>query len=332
MGAQITNIAIHLPDCTVSNEQLEAEFEGWSSAKIEKKTGIRKRHVARDSETALTLAIKASEKVFHNYSKTKIDFLLYCTQSPEYYLPSGACILQDTLGLRSNIGALDYNLGCSGFIYGLVLAKSLLQSHVAKSVLLVTTETYTKHIHPGDKSNRTIFGDGAAATIIEESDVEAILNFSLGTDGSGHKNLIVPNGGMKNRYDPFAQEQCDKAGSIRTHNNLFMNGPEIFNFTIKAVPQVVSEVLLQNHLTMEEVDHVIFHQANKYMLEYLRKKLHIPKDKFYINLLSTGNTVSATIPIALKDCIERQIVKEDDKVLLVGFGVGYSWGGTIIRI
>lgn len=332
MGAKITNIEYYLPEKIITNDQLAEQFPDWSSEKIEKKVGIRERHIVREDETALDLALIAGKKILKNYDKNKIDFLLFCTQSPEYYLPSGACILQDRLRLKTDIGAFDYNLGCSGFIYGLALAKSLITSKVASSILLITSETYTKHIHPKDKGNRTIFGDAAAATIIEKSEEEQIGEFVLGTDGSGYKNLIVPNGGLKHQYNPNAKEINDGSGSIRTDNNLYMNGPEIFNFTIKAVPKVVSETLAKNNVALDDLDYVIFHQANKYMNEYLRKKINIPKEKFYLNLLHTGNTVSATIPIALKDALDNKLIKKGDKVLLVGFGVGYSWGGTIIKV
>jgi len=332
MGVKIADIEYYLPEKIITNDQLAKEFPAWSSEKIEKKVGIRERHIVKEDETALDLAFEASRKTLENYDKNKIDFLLFCTQSPEYYLPSGACILQDRLGLNKNIGAFDYNLGCSGFVYGLALAKSLIASKIATSILLITSETYTKHIHPKDKGNRTIFGDAAAAVIIEKSEKEQIGEFVLGTDGSGYKNLIVPNGGLRNRYNPNAKEIDDGSGSIRTDNNLYMNGPDIFNFTIKAVPKVVAETLVKNNTTLEDLDYVIFHQANKYMNEYLRKKINIPKDKFYLNLLHTGNTVSTTIPIAIKDSLDNNFIKKNDNVLLVGFGVGYSWGGTIITI
>ncbi len=332
MGCRINKTEYYLPEKTLSNHELEKEFVEWDAEKIEKKIGVRERHIVKENETALDLGFKAAEKVLRNYDKNEIDFLLFCTQSTEYYLPSGACILQYKLGLRTNIGAFDFNLGCSGFVYGLAIAKSFIQSGIANNVLLITASTYTKHIHHKDKSNKTIFGDGAAATIIESSDNESILKFSLGTDGSGYNNLIVPNGGLKNRYDINAKEIDDGSGSIRTDNNLYMNGPEIFNFTIKAVPMVVEECLVNNQIELDQIDYVIFHQANKYMIEYLRKKIKIPKYKFYNNMLHTGNTVSATIPIALKECIDNNIVKNGNKVLLVGFGVGYSWGATIIEI
>jgi len=332
MKSRIKKSEYYLPEKILTNQELEKIFPEWDAEKIEKKVGIRERHLVNENETALDLAFEASKKVLKNYDKNKIDFLLLCTQSTEYYLPSGACILQDKLGLRTNIGAFDYNLGCSGFIYGLAISKSFIKSGIANNVLLITASTYTKHIHPKDKSNKTMFGDGATATIIESSDQESILEFSLGTDGRGYKNLIILNGGLKNRYDVNAKEIDDGSGSIRTANNLFMNGPEIFNFTIEAVPIVINQCLAKNHTTLEEIDYVIFHQANKFIIEYLRKKIKIPKDKFYNYLLHTGNTVSATIPIALKDCVDNRIVKTGDRVLLVGYGVGYSWGATIIII
>lgn len=332
MGAKISKIEYYLPGTLLTNDDLEREFPDWSSEKIENKIGIKERHIVKENETALDLALEVGKKILKNYKKNKIDFLLFCTQSPEYYLPSGACILQDRLELKTNIGALDYNLGCSGFIYGLAMAKSLINSNFSTNVLLITSETYTKHIHSKDKSNRTIFGDAAAAIIIEKSEEEHIGEFVLGTDGNGYKNLIVPNGGLRNRYDTNAKEIDDSSGSIRTDNNLYMNGPEIFNFTINAVPKVVSETLEKNNTTLEDLDYIIFHQANKYMNEYLRKKMGIPKEKYYLNLLNTGNTVSATIPIAIKDALDNKLIKKGDKVLLVGFGVGYSWGGTIIKL
>jgi len=332
MNTVVSNIEYYLPGKILTNQKLEKQFPEWNAEKIEKKTGIRERHIVKENETALDLGFKAAEKLLKNYDKEKVDFLLFCTQSTEYYLPSGACILQDKLGLRTDIGAFDYNLGCSGFVYGLAMAKSFINTGIANNVLLITSETYTKHIHLKDKSNLTIFGDGAAATIIEKSEKEGIFEFSLGTDGRGYSNLIVPTGGLRKRFNANAKEIDDGSGSIRTENNLYMNGPEIFNFTIEAVPVVVSQCLAKNKTNLEEIDYVIFHQANKYMIEYLRKKIKIPKEKFYINMLYTGNTVCATIPIALKDCLNNKIIKTGDKVLIVGFGVGYSWGATIIEI
>jgi len=332
MGVRLSAIEYFLPKGTITNQDLEKEFTDWNAKKIEDKTGIRIRHVAGDDETALDLAYEAATMVFKNILREKVDFLLLCTQSPDYFLPTSACILQNKLGLRTDIGAIDFNQGCSGFIYGLAVAKGLIQSGVARHVLLITAETYTKMIHPKDKGNRTIFGDGAAAVILEASEEDYLSEFVLGTDGRGFNNLFVPNGAFRNKYNPVAVETSDENGSIRTENHLYMNGPEIFNFTISAVPQVLAKILEKNKTDLNHIDYVIFHQANKFMIEYLRKKIGIPPEKFYSNMLETGNTVSSTIPIALKDCLNRGILKKGDKVLLVGFGVGYSWGGTILKL
>lgn len=332
MGTFIKKIEYYLPEKILDNKGLEAVFPDWDSAKYEKKIGIHQRHIAGDNQTPVDLAFEASQLLFKSYDKNKVDFLILCTQSPDYFLPTSACILQDRLGLRTNIGAFDFNLGCSGFVYGLAIAKGLISSHLAESVLLITSETYSKFIHPKDRSNRMIFGDGAAATIIEKSDVDFIKEFSLGTNGSGSNNLIVKNGAARNCFDKDVKDFEYSPGSITSDNNLYMNGPAIFNFTIDAVPVVIEDVLNKNNTSIDQVDFFIFHQANKYMLDYLRTKMNIPQEKFYINMLNTGNTVSATIPIALKDCMDNKIINSRDKVLLVGFGVGYSWGAALIEI
>lgn len=325
-------IEYYLPEQVFSNEDLEKEFPDWTASKIEEKIGIRQRHIAADDQTALDLAYEASRKIIIEEDRNQIDFILLCTQSPDYFLPTSACLLQERLGLPRSAGAIDFNLGCSGFVYGLAMAKGLIVSDISKKVLLITAETYSKHMHPGDRANRSIFGDAAAAAIIDKTDIPKILEFDLGTDGSGKNNLIVHHGGIRHPGHTAGSEGKDEAGNFFSPDHLYMNGPEIFNFTIENVPLVVGNVLLKNNLTLEQVDYFIFHQANKYMLDYLRKKIKIPQEKFYNNILMTGNTVSATIPIALKESLVQGIVKPGDKVMLVGFGVGYSWGGTIIEI
>lgn len=331
-GAAIKKIAYYLPEERLDNRAIERMFPGWSSEKIEEKVGIRTRHLAAPDETALDMAAKASEQLLAHVDREKIDFLIFCTQSPDYFLPTSACILQDRLKLKTGIGAFDMNLGCSGFIYGLMTGAGMIKSGMVDSLLFVTAETYSKHIHPKDRGNRIIFGDGAAATLIEKSDTDAIGAFALGTNGKGYANLIVKNGGLKKRFEPNALETEDQNGCTRTDNHLFMNGPEIFNFTIETIPKLVKELLEKNRVTMDEIDYVVFHQANKYILDYLRKKLKIPKEKFHIDLENTGNTVSSTIPIALADSLERGTIQKGSRVLLAGFGVGYSWGGTVVRI
>jgi 3-oxoacyl-[acyl-carrier-protein] synthase-3 len=332
MGAFINKIAYYLPDKIITNQDLVYEFPGWNASKIEEKVGIKQRHIAEINQTALDLAYEASLEILKDFDKDSIDFILLCTQSPDYFLPTSACVLQDRLGLKTTCGALDFNLGCSGYIYGLALAKGLINSRVASNVLLVTSETYSKHINKKDIGNRTIFGDGAAATIVSLSDKEHIFEFELGTDGKGMDKLIVPNGALKSRFNPDEKDYIDESGNIRNNNNLYMNGPDIFNFTISSVPTLISNVLKKNHISFEEVDYYIFHQANKYMLDYLRKKIKIPEEKFYQDMTTTGNTVSATIPIALKDSLDKGLANTNSKIVLAGFGVGFSWGACLIII
>ena len=332
MNSKINGIEYYLPEKVLDNKELEELFPGWDSSKTESKIGIRQRHIAGEDETALDMAEKACEKALANFDKSKIDFLILCTQSPDYFLPTSACILQDRLGLSENIGAYDFNLGCSGYIYGLAQAKGLISCGIAKNILFVVSETYSKHMYEKDVANRAIFGDGSAATIVSAADVERIHQFSFGTSGSGAENLIVKNGGMRNDKEISPEEIPYGTQSFYTSNHIYMNGPEIFNFTIEYVPKLVANTLAANNMSMDDVDYFIYHQANKFMLNYLRKKDKIPKDKFFIDMEETGNMVSATVPVALKKCIDKNIVTPGQKVMLVGFGVGYSWGATIITI
>lgn len=325
-------IVSYLPENILSNEELSELFPEWTPKKIEKKLGVRERRISAPDETALDMAVKACERLFESVDRNIIDFILLCTQSPDFFLPTSACILQDRLGLRTEIGALDYNLGCSGYVYGLSLGKGLLSATIAENVLLVVSETYSKHLHPQDKGNRSIFGDAASATLISKDMLPKIHEFVLGTDGRGWNNLIIPNGAMRNRPKQKATDWIDENGVLRNDDMLFMNGPEIFNFTIKAVPVLIKQVLQKNNVNMDDIDYVIFHQANQYMLQYLRELVGVNEDKFFIDMVETGNTVSATIPIALEKCLKEGRIKSGDKVLLAGFGVGYSYGATIITI
>ena len=319
---RISEIETYFPEKKVTNEDLQKEFPEWRPEKIFNKVGVKQRYTASAEETVLELAVKASEKLLKKTDKNEIDFILFCTQSPDYHLPTTACILQDRLGLRKNIGALDFNLGCSGFVYGLSIAKGLIATGVAQNILLVTAETYTKYLRKSDKSNRTIFGDGAAATLIQKDETKENFQFILGTDGSGYDNLIVRNGGGRNRIN-----KEDEVG-----NCLYMNGQNIFIFTIEKIPALVKEILEKNNLTKNNVDYYIFHQANAHILRRQREILDIPEEKFYINLEKYGNTVSSTIPIALKDALETGKVKRGQKIMLIGFGVGLSWGATIVEL
>lgn len=332
MSAYIKAISYYLPEYVLDNSKINDEFPEWSVDKISSKTGIFKRHLSARDEFTSDMAYKAAQKLFEEYnvSPADIDFILLCTQSPDYFLPTTACILQDKLGVPTTAGALDFNLGCSGYIYGLALAKGLISGNIAKNILLITSETYSKFIHPKDKSNKTIFGDGASATLVSANNGFAeILDFVLGTDGTGAENLIVKNGGCRNP-ELSGSDIIDEFGNIRNDNNLFMNGSEILNFTTTSIPPHINVTLQKHNLGLNDIGLFIFHQANKFILERLRKKIEIPEEKFYIYIENCGNTVSATIPIALKEAINEN--KAKGNVLLSGFGVGYSWGSCILKI
>ena len=331
--AFIKAISYYLPEKVVSNEELVREFPEWSVEKVAQKVGVDCRHLAAPGETAGDLAEKAALKLFKEYQidSKSIDFLMLCTQSPDYFLPSTSCILQNRLGISTTAGAFDYNLGCSGCVYGLAIAKGLISAGIANNVLLLTAETYNKYLHPSDKSNRSIFGDGAAACLISTDGFAEIGEFSLGTDGSGANNLIVKTGASRQK-DATGFFVEDEEGHVWFDDYLYMNGGAIFNFTLDAVPAMMKDILVKNELSKDDIDFYVFHQANKFMLNTIRKVCMLPKDKFYVNLADTGNTVSSTVLIGIKDCIGNQTIKSGDRVMISGFGVGLSWGGTVLRI
>jgi len=332
MGAQIKKIEYVFPEKKITNQDLKKEFPDYDFERFEEKVGIKTRYIVSENETGLDLAEKACNKLFESYDKNKIDYILYCTQSPEYFLPTTACILQNRLNLRNDVGALDFNLGCSGFTYGVSLANALISSCQAENVLLVTAETYSKFIHPKDKTNRSIFGDAAAATLISKTEDNNVFQFKFGTDGSGYDKLIVKNGCSKFPLDPNAEQISYGTDNIYTDNNLYMNGPEVFNFTTKVIPSFVNEIMKANNMNVEDIDQFVFHQANSFMLDFLRKKIKINKENFFNDLADGGNTVSCTIPIALKRYTDSLDEDKELTIAIVGFGVGLSWSGGIIKI
>ena len=328
MKAVIGAIEYHLPEGMLASQDLAREFPDWSVEKIESKTGIRERHIAAENECSSDLGIAAARRLFATGAAQPgdIDFLLFCTQSPDYFLPTTACLMQSALNIPTSAGALDFNLGCSGFVYGLSLAKGLIETGQAANVLLITAETYSKFIHPRDRSVRTIFGDAAAATLIrgEARDAESIGPFVFGTDGTGAGNLMVPAGGMRRR-SKGGEAVEDAEGNWRGPDNIFMNGAELFSFTMTEVPASVKALLLRTGTTLADYDLFVFHQANRYMLNHLRKTMGIAEERFYFALEHCGNTVSSTIPIALKNAADENRLAVGQRVMLVGFGVGYSW-------
>ena len=291
------------------------------SKKIINKIGIETRRIADKNIYSNDLAIKSAKKLLKSVNSKSIDFLIYCTQTPDYLIPTNACVIQNTLKLKKNIGAFDINLGCSGYVYSLSIAKSLIVSGQAKNILLITSDTYSKFSKKDDLTTKLIFSDSSTSTFIsykKSKNSFKILNSTYGTDGSGHKDFIVNNFGSRFWNYP------KKNGEF-----IYMNGANIFNFTLSEIPKAVSQFLKKNNLNPNKISNYIFHQANEFIVKSLQKKLKIPKQKIIIDVKNIGNTVSGTIPIILNR--NSQKIKNGKYVLLIGFGVGLSWGISLIK-
>jgi len=307
--SRVRAIEYFLPEKTVTNADLSRDNPGWDFKLIAPKTGIFSRHIAKDGQTALDLAVSAAEKLFKAgcLKKSSVDALVFCTQSPDFPLPASACIIQERLGLEKGILAFDFNQGCSGFIYGLAITDALIRSSTAETALLLCAETYSKYIASTDRTNNTVFGDGAAAIVVERADTAHMGPFIFGTDGSGKDKLIVRDG------------------------RLYMDGPSVFMFSMSRVPECVNALLSKAGKTMQDVDCFVFHQASKVVIDNLVRILSLDESKVFRGYASIGNTVSASIPIALKQASEGGSIKTGDLVMLIGFGVGFSWGATFLR-
>lgn len=326
--AEIGPIAIHLPARCETNAELHAEHPEWNLVEIAEKTGIESRYIAEPEETAADLAVAACEKLFaeQQIDRSTIDFVLLCTQTPDYPLPTTACLLQCRLGLRDSCGAIDFNLGCSGFVYGLALADGLIRSGVAKKILLITSETYSKYIHSDDRSLRTIFGDAAAATLIQATDVQSLEAFQFGTDGSGADTLLVADGGAR-----CAAQAIKPRNRKRWKSRLYMDGPSLMSFTVVAVPKLIDEILAVAKLQFAQIHLFLLHQATRKMLEQMQARLGLDDSRLPIRLSHCGNTVSSTLPILISDMRREGRLDPNSPNLLIGFGVGWSWAGCVWR-
>mgnify|MGYP001303440140 CR=1 FL=1 len=317
----LRKISYYLPKNVQNNNHLKLIHSDWDIEKVQKKTGIYQRYIANEDETSLDLGFFACKNLFKEYDlkPEEIDSLLFISQTPDYALPPSSCILQDKLGLSKDILALDINLGCSGFVNSLAVASSLLQSNTSNNCLIICAETYSKFIDRNDRTNKMIFSDASAACLVEKNNSESYIgNFSFGCDGTGARELIVEGSGARGNLD-------------RSQQKLFMNGPAILLFTLSQVPIILKKTLDNNGLSLKDIDLFIFHQASKLVLDLLCKNIGIEKHKTYSNLEKKGNTVSCSIPIALKDAVLENKLVPGNKVLIIGFGVGYSLGSTIIR-
>jgi len=335
LPCRLSAIQTYFPEKILDNESLAELYDDWTAEKIFAKTGVKKRHIIGDDEFVSDLAVRAAEKIFSKNiaDRADIDALILCTQTPDFALPSTAALIHKQLGLPAECMAFDFNHGCTGFIYGLSIAGSLISSGQAKKALLITAETYSRWCHPEDKSVTTIFGDGAAAMCLEKDDLgPGIGPFLFGTDGRGFRQLTVPvSAAHALKLDQSSLETVvDKSGNTRTAANLYMNGPELFRFAITSVPKLVNNLLQSADKKLADLDAFVFHQANTFMRQNIQKKLKIPDEKMIYGLEEVGNTVSASIPIAIQQAFKREDIKPGDKLMLVGFGVGYSWGGCFL--
>lgn len=321
--ASIGPIELHFPQRIESNDDLQQLYPKWNLDLIYEKTGIFQRHIAEEHELASDLGVAAAEKLFakHNIDPKSIDFLFFCTQTPDYPLPTTACLMQQRLGLSTSCGALDFNLGCSGYVYGLAMVDGLIKSGAAKRILFITAETYSKYIDPEDRSLRTIFGDGAAATLIEAADEPTLQHFKFGTNGAGADMLLLTKSGTRKPMKPRNRH--------RWNSDLYMDGPSLISFTVDAVPQLVDQVMQDSNLSTDDIDFYLMHQATRKMLEELTQRLQLPSCKVPIRLQDIGNTVSSTIPILIHQLRTSGELQPGHQNMLIGFGVGLSWAGCL---
>lgn len=332
----IEAIATALPAGVLTNAQLRTEYPNWDFDRLEQRTGVFSRHVAAEGETALDLALSACE-VLESRGELRageIDALIFCTQSPDYVMPPNSSLMHGKLGLRTNVLAFDTNLACSGYVYGLRLGTSLIESGAAHRVLLATADTYTRYIHPGDRATRCLFGDGAAVSILAPAkDDRGIRDIRCGTSGKHFEQFIIPAGGMRHpRSCETAREVVDDSGNVRTAEHIAMDGLGVLSFFNRTVPRSVREILEANTLTLGDIDVFVFHQASKVALDSIRTALRIPAEKMLMDFADTGNLVSASIPVALSRALVKGSAKSGQLALLCGFGVGLSWGCALVRL
>lgn len=336
MNAKIGHISYYLPKRKVTNEELETQHPTWNLKSLVKKTGVSSRHIASEDETALDLSVYACKKFFAetNMDPIDIDSILYCTQSADYIMPPNALLLHRHFDFRNDIPAFDINLACSGYVYALSLAKSMIVSGMAKNVLLVTADTYSKYINLRDRSTRTLFGDGASVSLIEPCDENTgIIAQSLGSDGKFYKKFYIPAGGNRNpKCESTAYEDFDSSGNVKSEEQIHMDGMGIWNFIRSKIPVHIEEFLKKENVDISNIDQFVFHQASKLTLDSLIKILKINPDKAYSNLDKIGNTVSSSIPIALADARKQGNIKSGNLILISGFGVGLSYGSMLIKI
>jgi len=333
MNLKIKKIDYYLPQNIETNDYLEEENPEWNLDRVAKKSGVVQRHISDANETAYDLSIKACEKALKDYDKSQIDGIIYCTQSPDFIMPSNAFLLHKDLKLRDEVFAFDFNHACTGYIYSLVIANSFIKSSMAKNILLVNADTYSKYINKKDRSTRVLFGDAAAVTIVENSDsCKGIIDFELASSGKNYDKFWIPSGGLRNpKSDSTSIEIENYMGNIRSQENIEMDGLAVWSFINSVVPKQIDNLLDRNKISIKDIDQIIFHQASLMTLESIIDAMKLDKDKVFINIEKVGNTVSSSIPIALKDALDQGRITKGSKVILSGFGVGLAYGSILME-
>lgn len=334
-NARIAAVATYLPKTVLDNDELSRIFPIWTSAQIEEKLGIRERRLAGSDETVSDMATNAARALFeqNDIDPASIDFVIMCSQTPDHPIPGPSFSVHERLALGKAVGALDVTLGCSGYVYCLSLAAGLIAAGSARRVLLLTADTYSKILHPGDRSVRPLFGDGATASLIEVDMCEGsrIGPFVFGTDGAGSRYLTQEAGGTRLPCSPeTALTRKDAAGVERSTDTLSMNGPAIVSFTHREIPRNFDALLEKSGWRRDDIDYVVAHQANSFVLNSLAKKMNIAGDRLPHRFSMTGNTVSSTIPIALAALHEEGKLPRGTRLVLLGFGVGLSWASAAV--
>ena len=334
MNIKISKISYNLPLKIVTNKDLQEENPNWNMEKLSEKSGVFTRYIADKNETAFDLACKACDKLLIGDDRLKesIDGIIFCTQSPDYIMPSNSFLIHNYLNLKQTVFAFDFNLACSGFIYGLLIARGFIETSLASNILLITGDTYSKYIHPQDRSARILFGDGAAACLISETKDEGIIDAALASSGSDYNSFYIPSGGLRlPKSEKTAFVEIDESGNTHTAEHIHMNGFGIWKFVASTVPKQIIQLLEKNNYSIDDVDLFVFHQASKMTIDSLMKAVKIKPEKVFINMDKVGNLVSSSIPVVLKDAEDAQRLKRGDLILLSGFGVGLSWGTIIMR-
>lgn len=320
----IVGIGSYVPDKIVTNYDLEKIMD-TSNDWILERTGIERRRVADKDTASSDLGVKAAEAALADagLSADDIDLIITATLSPDMIFPSTACVIQEKIG-AVNATAFDLSAACTGFIYAMTTAKAFIASGDAKKVLVIGTEAISKILNWEDRKTAVLFGDGAGAVVLAETEEgKGIITSVLGSDGTGNQLLYIPAGGTRM---PASYETVDKKG-----HTIVMDGSEVFKFASRKMVEVSEEAVKKSGLTLQDIDCFLPHQANLRIIKNAAKRMGIPMEKVYINLHEYGNMSAASIPVALDEAVKNGHIKRGDIILMVGFGAGLTWGATVLE-